>query len=149
MKKCYKFKLKKIGNEDIGYLVPLELSDETPFEVKRILSNGCIGSGSDNISLATWAKRIFYTYDVANGASRGEHAYHKTEQVIICVAGSLKIRCSYNDDEEIYELNKPTDALYIPPHIWRATFDHSPDSVLLVLSSLEYDESDYIRCPGV
>lgn len=126
MKKCYKFELNSKGIENTGYLVPLELGYNLPFEVKR----------------------IFYTYGVPNEVSRGEHAYHKTEQALICVAGSLKIRCSYND-EDIYELNKPTDALYIPPHIWRTTFDHSPDAVLLVLSSLEYDESDYIRCTSV
>lgn len=90
-------------------------------------------------------KRIFYTYGVPNDASRGQHAYHKTEQILICLAGSLKIKCSHNGKEEIYELNKPDDALYIPPHIRRTTFEHSSDAVLLVLSSLEYNEADYVR----
>lgn len=123
MKKCYKFELNNKGNEKLGFLVPLELGCNLPFEVKR----------------------IFYTYGVPNDVSRGEHAYYKTEQILICVAGSLKIKCYYNSKEEIYELNKPNDALYIPPHIWRTTFDHSLDAVLLVISSLEYNEADYIR----
>ena len=47
--------------------------------------------------------------------------------------------------EEVYELNKPDEALYIGPHVWRISFEHSTDSVLLVLSSFEYNEQDYIR----
>lgn len=50
-----------------------------------------------------------------------------------------------NIKEEVYELNKPDEALYIDPYIWRSSFEHSPDAVLLVLSSLEYNEEDYIR----
>lgn len=45
----------------------------------------------------------------------------------------------------IYELNKLDEALYIEPHVWRTTFEHSTDAVLVVLSSLEYNEEDYIR----
>lgn len=31
------------------------------------------------------------------------------------------------------------------PNIWRETYNHSSNAVVLVLSSLEYDENDYIR----
>ena len=47
--------------------------------------------------------------------------------------------------EEIYQLKNSDEALYINPHIWRTTLDNSSDAVLLVLSSLEYKEQDYIR----
>lgn len=40
----------------------------------------------------------------------------------------------------VYKLNKPDKALYIASHVWRTTFEHSSDAVLLVLSSLEYNE---------
>ena len=46
---------------------------------------------------------------------------------------------------KIYKLNKPDEALYIGPHVWRTSFEHSSDAVLLVLSSLQYNEEDYIR----
>lgn len=123
MKYSYKFKLNKKGNHEIGFLIPLENGFNLPFQVKR----------------------IFYTYDVSMESNRGSHAYYNTEQVLICVSGSLKIKCFDGENEIINELNKPDEALYIAPHVWRTSFEHSPDAVLLVLSSLEYNEEDYIR----
>ena len=123
MKFSYKFKLHKKGNHEIGFLIPLENDFNLPFQVKR----------------------IFCTYDVPSESNRGAHAYYNTEQVLICVSGSLKIKCSDINNEAVYELNKPDEALYIAPHVWRTSFEHSPDAVLLVLSSLEYNEEDYIR----
>ena len=123
MKNTYKFNLNTFGNDQIGNLVPLEYNTNIPFE----------------------AKRIFYTYNVPFENNRGSHAYHNTEQVLICVSGSLKIKCFDGINENIYELNSPDKALYVSPKVWRTTFEHSSDAVLLVLSSLEYDENDYIR----
>ena len=123
MNSTYKFNLNAKGSKEIGFLVHLELRYNIPFKVKR----------------------IFYTYNVPFESNRGAHAYHNTEQVLICMSGSLKIRCFDGSNEEIYKLNSPNEALYIYPKVWRTTFEHSSDAVLLVLSSLEYDENDYIR----
>ena len=123
MKVTYKFKLNNKGNKYVGFLIPLELETNIPFRIKR----------------------IFYYYCVPPENNRGAHAYYNTEQVLICVSGSLKIKCSDKNNEVVYELNKPDEALYIAPHVWRTSFEHSPDAVLLVLSSLEYNEEDYIR----
>ena len=123
MKSTYKYNLNTKGTKDIGFLVPLELGENIPFEIKR----------------------IFYTYNVPSECNRGAHAYHNTQQVLICISGKLKIKCFDGIDTKIYELNSPNEALYISPKVWRTTFEHSSDAVLLVLSSLEYDEKDYIR----
>lgn len=123
MRFSYKFKLNNKGNEDTGFLVPLEFNTNIPFKIKR----------------------VFYSYGVPLESNRGAHAYYSTQQVLICVSGSLKIKCFNGENETIYELNKPDEALYIDPYIWRTSFEHSSDAVLLVLSSLEYNEDDYIR----
>ena len=119
----FKFKLNTKGNSSIGYLVPLEV----------------------NCNLSFQAKRVFYIYGVPPNNIRASHAYHNTEQVLICLSGNLKIKCFDGIDENIYELNSPDEAIYISPKVWRTTFEHSSDAVLLVLSSLEYNELDYIR----
>ena len=123
MKKTYKFDLNTFENNESGILVPLEYNTNLPFEVKR----------------------IFYTYNVPYEGNRGAHAYHNTQQVLICISGKLKIKCFDGIDTKIYELNSSNEALYISPKVWRTTFEHSSNAVLLVLSSLEYDENDYIR----
>lgn len=114
------FKLDKTGTKEQGFLVPL---DNIPIEINR----------------------IFYIYNTPKNSKRGAHAYKNTEQVLICVSGSIKISCLDGVKETIYELNNPNEALYISPKVWRTTFDHSHDAVILVLSSLEYNENDYIR----
>lgn len=119
----YKLNLNTKGTKDIGFLVPLELGNNIPFEIKR----------------------IFYIYDIPYDSSRGAHAYYNTEQVLICINGSLKINCFDGINENTYELNRHDEALYVSPKVWRTTFEHSSDAVLLVLSSLEYNEADYIR----
>lgn len=119
----YKFSLNNKGNSEIGFLVPLEKNTNIPFNINR----------------------IFYTYGVPKDCERGVHAYYNTEQVLICLSGSLKVKCFDGNQENIYYLNRCDEALYISPKVWRTTFEHSEYSVLLVLSSLEYDEADYIR----
>lgn len=123
MNKIYKLNLNIFENNNKGILVPLQYNINIPFKVNR----------------------IFYIYNVPYESNRGAHAYHNTEQVLICVSGNLKIKCFDGINENIYELNSPSEAIYIGPKVWRTTFEHSPDAVLLVLSSLEYDENDYIR----
>ena len=110
MKNTYKFNLNIFGNYQIGNLVPLEYNTNIPFEVKR----------------------IFYTYNVPFESNRGAHAYHNTEQVLICISGSLKIKCFDGINENIYKLNSPDEALYVSPKVWRTTFEQSA-------------EQDYIR----
>ncbi len=90
-------------------------------------------------------KRIYYIYDVGEGIRRGFHSHNDLEQVLIAVNGTVKILVKTPYEEEIVELNDPSKGLYIGPMVWREMFDFSENSVLLVLASHEYDESDYIR----
>lgn len=121
MKKCYKFKLKGVSNR--GTLIPLEKEINVPFEVKR----------------------IFYILGMDVQDSRGNHAYHKTRQVLIAMSGELEVRCFDGKKEYLFKLDNPEEALYISPNVWRTTFNHSKNAVLLILSSEVYSEEDYIR----
>jgi hypothetical protein len=38
--------------------------------------------------------------------------------------------------------------LYVPPMVWAAQYDYSPDAVLIVFASAGYDARDYIRDYG-
>lgn len=105
----------------MGYLVPLD--EEIPFE----------------------AKRIFYLTDVLPGTSRGNHAYHETKQVLVCLSGQVKVKCSEGETVAIYQLKDNKTGLYLEPQVWREAYDFSEDAVLLVLSSKVYDEEDYLR----
>lgn len=90
-------------------------------------------------------ERIYYIYDVSKGVERGFHSHNDLEQVLICVNGSVKIRISTHNEEEIVTLDNPNKGLYIGPMIWREMFEFEDNAVLLVLASHKYDPSDYIK----
>ncbi len=48
-------------------------------------------------------------------------------------------------EEFTVELTRPMMGIYIPRMIWKDMYDFSEDSVLLVLASTHYDNSEYIR----
>ncbi|MGL5258201.1 MAG: WxcM-like domain-containing protein, partial [Proteocatella sp.] len=44
-----------------------------------------------------------------------------------------------------FDLDEPHIGVYIPNMVWKDMYDFSKDSVLLVLASEPYDDSEYIR----
>ncbi len=120
--RCPVLQFKDLGDER-GKLVVIEGAQAIPFEIKR----------------------VFYIYDSDSTVVRGQHANKKSEFVLINVAGNSKVRITDGKDEFIVELNKPMMGVYIPQMIWKDMYDFSEDSVLLVLASTHYDDSEYIR----
>lgn len=90
-------------------------------------------------------KRIYYLYEVPNKEDRGNHAHKEMEQLIIPISGSFKIDLNDGENKKEFLLNKPSEALYLCPMIWRKLYDFSKDATCLVLSSTMYDEGDYYR----
>jgi hypothetical protein len=44
-----------------------------------------------------------------------------------------------------FRLDRPDVGLYLPPMMWGTQYNYSPDAVVLVFASREYDAGDYIR----
>lgn len=118
--KIYEFK--SFGDHR-GDLVALEYPKTLPFEVKR----------------------IYYIYNVPNDIPRGFHSHNELQQILICLGGSVKIKLKTPEDEKIVLLDKPNKGLFVDKMIWREMFEFSENATLLVLASMPYDESDYIR----
>lgn len=90
-------------------------------------------------------QRFFLVYGVPSRSIRGEHAHRTLEEVLIAVAG--KVRVSLTDGRSRCDvvLDHPTVGLYLPTLIWSTQYDYTPDAVLLVLASEPYDPASYIR----
>lgn len=89
--------------------------------------------------------RVYYLYDVPGGAERGAHAHKALRQLIISVAGSFDVGLSDGLEKKVFHLNRPYQALFVCPMIWRDLDNFSSGSVCLVLASNAYDEDDYFR----
>ena len=90
-------------------------------------------------------KRVFTIDNVPAGATRGEHAHHELQEVVIPLYGNLWVELTDGNQHKQIELNNPRQGLLLYPHIWRKLYGYSKGSICLVLCSAEYDETDYIR----
>ena len=113
---------KDLGDER-GNLVVVEGNMDIPFEIKR----------------------IFYIYGSDDTVVRGQHANRLSEFVMSNVSGTSKVKVDNGEESRVIELNRPRMGLYLKNNIWKDMYDFSADSILLVLASEHYDESEYIR----
>jgi len=106
-----------------GFLVPIELGSDIPFNVKR----------------------IYYIGAVDHDVIRGRHAHKALHQILICISGSVTVTLDNTIEKQEIVLDDPTIGLHIGPLVWREMAKFSVGAVLLVLASQHYDESDYLR----
>ncbi|MBR2468708.1 MAG: WxcM-like domain-containing protein [Fibrobacter sp.] len=113
-------------SERSGSLTSLENSKDIPFDVKR----------------------IFYLYDIPGGENRGGHAHKECHQMLVAASGAFDVKVSDGKNEKIYRLDRPYYGLHVPPGVWAEELNFSSGSICLVLTSHEFDESDYWRSYG-
>lgn len=106
---------------------------------------GNLTSIQGNINIPFEIKRVFYTYDIPGGESRGAHAHKECHQFLIAASGSFEVVLDDGINKRTVLLNRPFYGLHIPPGIWAAEQGFSSGSICLVLASHVYDEGDYIR----
>lgn len=90
-------------------------------------------------------KRVYWTYDVPSGESRGGHAHRCCEEFIVAVSGSFDVTLDDGRECRTFHLNHPYQGLYVGTGIWRTLDDFSSGAVCLVLASERFEEEDYIR----
>lgn len=91
-------------------------------------------------------QRVFWTYDVPGGEKRGGHAYKLQQEIIIALSGSFDVIITNTDGEEQkFQLNRSYYGLYLPPLTWRRMENFSTNSLSLHLSSMVFENEDYIR----
>lgn len=119
---CSLIELPKISNRS-GNITPVEGFKNVPFDVRR----------------------VFYTYDIPGGESRGAHAHKECHQFLVAASGAYEVLLDDGINKRTVLLNRPFYGLHIPPGIWAAEQGFSSGSICLVLASLPFEESDYIR----
>lgn len=116
----YIIDLKTIGDSR-GALTAVESVLDIPFEIKR----------------------VFYIHHVS--ADRGGHAHIDTDQVLIPIYGSLKVKLFNGKETEEYLMDDCTKGLYIPRLYFTDMYEFAPETVCLVLSSTHYDMGRSLR----
>ena len=119
---CSVIELPKITDRS-GNITPLEAFKNVPFDIKR----------------------VFYSYDIPGGESRGAHAHKKCHQFLVAASGCFEVLLDDGCNKRTVLLNRPFYGLHIPPGIWASEQGFSSGSICLVLASLPYEKEDYIR----
>lgn len=109
--------------DDRGNLSFLENSNQIPFEIKR----------------------TYWIYDVPGGCERGGHAFKQQNEFIVALSGSFDVVINDGQNQQVFSLNRSYYGLFIPAGLWRQMQNFSTNSLALVVSSTDYDASDYIR----
>ena len=89
-------------------------------------------------------KRVYWTYDVPGGESRGGHAHRNLYQLVVAMSGSFTVTLDNGWERKTVLLNHPWQALLITPGMWRTLDDFSSGAVCMVLASELFDLDDYI-----
>ncbi len=116
----------------------------------RILDLPVFGDGRGDLVVLEKAvpfpiRRAYFIHH-ARGL-RGGHRHRKNVQLLVPVAGSVRIHVHDGKRKRDYRLERPDQGLLLETPDWHTMDDFSPDCVLLVLASEPYDVADYIDEP--
>ena len=90
-------------------------------------------------------ERTYWIYDVPGGEVRGGHAYKENQEFIVALSGSFDVIIDDGQEKKVFHLNRSYYGLYVPQMMWRRMENFSTNSLALVLSSTNYEQTDYIR----
>jgi hypothetical protein len=83
-------------------------------------------------------RRIFVVNGVPVGTTRGGHAHKSCRQLLICVAGSIRIDMQWERRTETVRLDRSDLGVLIEPGVWASETYEAPGTILLVLASEPY-----------
>ena len=90
-------------------------------------------------------RRTYWLYDVPGGECRGGHAYRENQEFIVALSGSFDVVLDDGTEKKTFTLNRSYYGLYVPKGLWREMDNFSTNSLAMILSSTDYDASDYVR----
>jgi dTDP-3-amino-3,4,6-trideoxy-alpha-D-glucose transaminase len=89
-------------------------------------------------------RRFYFIRDVPTAMLRGVHAHRTLRQCMLCLEGAVTIEVERQGKRYVFRLDRPEQALIIPPGCWRVLRDFVTGTVVGVLASREFNQSDYI-----
>lgn len=88
--------------------------------------------------------RTFWLSQVPENTRRGGHAHRTSEQLLICLEGTIEAELEDFNGQFHQFCLEPHQALYLPPLCWGHFIFHQ-NATALCLASDHFDETDYIR----
>ncbi len=90
-------------------------------------------------------KRMFSISSIPLGVIRGDHAHRSSTQLLHSVVPNIILELDNLNNSVVVNMDTPDVILIVPPKIWVRFTAGSTKSILNVLATEFYDESDYIH----
>lgn len=134
------------------------VADEVPMQMETMVKGvtlhtmnkfadirGSLSVGNFGYAIPFKPVRYFIVYDVPTTQIRGEHAHRVCHQFLVAVKGLVHVVADDGINRQEFILDKPTQGVYLPAMTWGIQYRYSPDAILMVFASHNYDPADYIR----
>lgn len=114
---------------------------------ERATPDGCkIAFGESKAHIPFEIKRFYSIYNFEReGIKRGGHAHRTFEQVFFAINGSFLFLLDDGTIQERVNVNNPQMGVFVGPAVWHEMVDIVKGSIIFVVASHVYNESDYIR----
>lgn len=89
--------------------------------------------------------RMFYVTNVPKDGIRGNHANVESNFLMIAMNGNCKVTVDNGTINDSFLLNSRKQGLFIEKMTWKTMYDFSYDCILVVLSDIPYDPSEYVH----
>ena len=119
----------------VASLISIEIFTEARGEL-------LVGEFPKNLPFAP--TRFFVVRGVPSGESRGHHAHKTTQQILICLEGTVKVRVNDGTGWAWFVLDSGSKCLHLPALHWGEQHYLTENTKLLVLASEPYSADEYI-----
>lgn len=90
-------------------------------------------------------RRVFYSFGIPEGQTRGQHAHKACLQFFVCIGGECSVEIDNGLEIQQIRLDSPIYGISLPRMVWSSQFDFTENASLLVFASDFYAEDDYVR----
>ena len=104
------------------------------------------------LSIAEWGngipfaiERVFWIYDVPEGAERGAHSHNECAEVVVPVSGAFDMTLDDGTMQATVHLDSPHMGVLIPAGVWCRLSGFAPGTVCVVLASHTFNAAGYVH----
>jgi hypothetical protein len=102
----------------------------------------CVAEGAAHVPFPI--QRVFFVYDIPEGATRGDHAHKTLHEILVGLTGAFDVDLDDGRQRRTVRI-EPGLALHLVPMVWATQARFSAGTSYAVLCSHLYDPDDYLR----
>ena len=90
-------------------------------------------------------ERVFWIYDVPEGAERGAHSHNECAEVVVAIQGAFDMTVDDGTTQATVRMDAPHTGILIPAGVWCRLSNFAPNTACVVMASHPYNTAGYIH----